>query len=74
MSSKLTKKKTFFDFSQKKGLYIIICTPIRKYYIGQSSHVTRRINAHKTALRRNCHSNFSMQEDFNLYSENAFEF
>lgn len=73
MSSKLKKKKTFFDFSEKEGLYIIICIPIQ-YYIGQSSHVTRRINAHKTALRRGCHSNLSMQEDFNFYSETAFEF
>jgi group I intron endonuclease len=55
---------------------LITCkTPDKeKHYVGQSGEVTRRLNAHKSKLRRNIHENRVMQEDFNLYGESAFKY
>jgi hypothetical protein len=55
-------------------LYIITCKPLDKHYIGVSTYVTRRINAHKSKLRRKCHENSFLQNDFNLYGEKDFLF
>jgi hypothetical protein len=34
----------------------------------------RRVNAHKSTLRRNCHENSQLQLDYNTYGENKFDF
>lgn len=67
-------KGNLFDSAIKSGIYVITCVPAKKYYIGQSSAVTRRLNAHKSKLRRGCHENRFMQKDFNLYGEDSFLF
>nr|QUO98942.1 putative GIY-YIG homing endonuclease [Oedogonium crispum] len=67
-------KENLFDSSLKSGLYLITCIPLEKHYVGESSDVTQRINAHKSALRRGIHVNRKMQEDFQNYGENAFVF
>jgi predicted GIY-YIG superfamily endonuclease len=40
---------------KKSGLYMITCTPLDKHYVGASMYVTRRLNSHKSKLKRNCH-------------------
>ena len=42
-------------------------------YIGQTKNLHQRMIAHLSALRRNAHSNYLLQEDFNIYGESAFE-
>nr|YP_009310740.1 putative GIY-YIG homing endonuclease [Oedocladium carolinianum]AOT84359.1 putative GIY-YIG homing endonuclease [Oedocladium carolinianum] len=67
-------KENLFDISLKSGLYLITCLPLQKHYIGQSGYVTRRLNVHKSLLRRGIHQNRTMQKDFEEYGENAFFF
>nr|YP_004581370.1 Putative site-specific DNA endonuclease [Schizomeris leibleinii]AEH05419.1 Putative site-specific DNA endonuclease [Schizomeris leibleinii] len=66
--------KNFFDRSLKSGVYVITCLPLGKHYIGVSTHVVRRLNAHKTALRNSLHSNKELQKDFLKYGEKNFLF
>jgi group I intron endonuclease len=70
----IKNKENLFDSSLKSGLYVITCIPLQKHYLGQSSYITRRLNAHKSALNRGIHENAEMQKDYNKYGENAFIF
>lgn len=59
------------------GLYLITCKvegrlPI--YYVGQSSDVRRRLNQHRSALRRSDHYNRKMQAYWSRYGELVFSF
>jgi len=67
-------KHSFFPFTLKSGLYVITCVPQQKHYVGQSSHVQRRLTAHKNQLRRRIHSNQELQQDFRTYGESNFVF
>ena len=58
----------------KSGLYIIQCVENACTYVGESENVTARLNAHKNQLRREIHSNFKLQQDFNRYGEGRFVF
>nr|ALO21054.1 putative GIY-YIG homing endonuclease [Lobochlamys segnis] len=58
----------------KSGIYIITCLPLQKYYVGSSLYVVRRINAHKSDLRRGCHHNAELQKDYNFYGLGKFVF
>ncbi len=56
-------------------IYAIRCKENKKIYIGRTEQTTReRIIIHLRALRKNKHTNKIMQEDFNKYGENSFEF
>lgn len=72
----LSKKsnKPFYPSSLKSGLYSIFCVPKQKQYIGYSTYVTRRLNAHKNKLRRGIHECKALQEDFSHYGEQNFVF
>nr|YP_010987505.1 GIY-YIG homing endonuclease [Hydrocytium acuminatum]WOR09550.1 GIY-YIG homing endonuclease [Hydrocytium acuminatum] len=70
----MKNKENLFDPSLKAGLYLITCIPIEKHYVGESEYVTRRLNAHKSTLRRGIHENNEMQRDFDKYGINAFLF
>ncbi len=56
------------------GIYLIKCKPNDKNYIGQSLNIKHRINEHKSNLRKNRHSNCHLQNAFNKYGEEQFEF
>lgn len=58
----------------KAGLYEIVCKKNSKRYIGASNSVNRRLNEHKTSLRRGLHSNRNLQKDFDFYKEQNFLF
>lgn len=67
-------KENLFDPSLKSGLYLITCIPADTHYVGQSEYVTRRLNAHKSALRCRIHENKEMQKDFDKYGIENFLF
>jgi group I intron endonuclease len=70
----ISPEKPLFDSSLKSGIYVITCLPLEKHYVGMSQHTTRRINAHKSKLNRNCHECKDLQQDFNTYGINNFVF
>lgn len=60
--------------NEPAGIYLIKNTSNDKEYIGKSSHInTRRVN-HFSRLRKNAHKNKELQEDYNSYGEDCFEF
>lgn len=70
----IKNKENFFDSSLKSGLYLITCIPTKKHYVGESEYITRRLNAHKSALSRGIHENREMQNDFDKYGIEKFLF
>jgi len=56
------------------GIYKITNNLSQKVYIGQSINVFRRINTHRTSLRRGVHGNSHLQLSWNKYGEDAFTF
>lgn len=56
-------------------IYKITCKPNNKIYIGQSIDVYDRLfRQHRTQLRNNSHDNSHLQNAFNKYGEENFEF
>lgn len=56
-------------------IYAIKCKVNNKLYIGRTHRkITDRIKAHLSSLRSNRHTNKQLQEDFNKYKEDNFEF
>lgn len=56
------------------GVYVIKNTENGKFYIGSSAHVERRWRGHRSYLRRNVHDNDYLQNAWNKYGEDVFEF
>jgi group I intron endonuclease len=56
------------------GIYYIICKANDKIYIGQTKRITLRWNSHKSTLNKNKHHNLSLQQDYNLYGSEIFEY
>lgn len=56
------------------GIYYIKNTLNNNMYIGQSVNIRTRFSAHKSSLKNNKHYNEKLQEDFNKYGMNIFEF
>jgi len=57
-----------------RGIYSILHTESGKVYIGSSKNTKRRIGAHKTDLKYSKHPNHALQNYYNKYGLNAFEF
>ncbi|MFK7678638.1 GIY-YIG nuclease family protein [Bacillus sp. Wb] len=55
-------------------IYSITCLTNNVKYIGRSQEVEKRWRAHKNMLRRSLHNNTLLQNDWNLYGEDAFLF
>ena len=55
------------------GVYFIRNRKNGCVYIGCSSGISLRIEAHERELRRGCHHNERLQIDFNTYGTDAFE-
>lgn len=70
----MSQNNKLFDTSMKSGIYLITCVPLNKHYVGTSSHVIRRLNAHKSLLKRGCHDNKTLQEDYYKYGLACFLF
>lgn len=56
----------------KSAVYIIICEPTQKSYIGSSKDVRKRIRSHWGLLRNGKHTNTHIQRAFNMYGEENF--
>ena len=56
------------------GIYVIICKINKKMYIGSSMNLDKRIKRHKSDLKGNRHDNKYLQNDWNLFGEDCFEF
>lgn len=61
-------------FKQIPGIYKIVNKINNKIYIGSSINVSVRITAHKNCLKRGNHANNYLQNSYNKYGENNFEF
>lgn len=56
------------------GIYFIKNTVTGTIYVGQSININGRIKSHIRNLRTNSHINTHLQNAWNLYGENCFEF
>ena len=56
------------------GIYRIRNTVNDMVYIGQSKNLDKRIREHRQDLRRGDHANEHLQNAWNLYGEQSFEF
>lgn len=56
------------------GIYKILNTVNNKVYIGSSVNIQNRWNKHKALLRHNKHENPKLQNSWNKYGEEVFEF
>lgn len=60
--------------NKKSGIYCVIFKQDSKLYIGSSKNVYERCCRHKTKLRQNIHDNKYLQNYWNLFGENEFDF
>ena len=58
----------------KSGIYLIRCKTTKKVYVGSSIYITKRFYAHKKELRSDKHCNKYLQNAWDKYGENDFEF
>lgn len=56
------------------GVYVILCLPTRRLYIGQSINVGKRFRDHKHHLRKGTHHNKALQKSWNKWGEKMFVF
>lgn len=56
------------------GIYCIEDTRNYKKYIGQSKDINTRFGGHKSKLKRNCHENQHLQNIYNKYGMDVFNF
>lgn len=54
-------------------IYMIMCMPTKKIYIGQTVDIKRRIATHYSRLRLNKHKNVYLQNSFNKYGINKIK-
>jgi len=59
---------------QQPGIYMIRCDVNDKRYYGETSNLSNRISKHKKELRQNIHPTHQMQNDWNDYGEEKFDF
>lgn len=62
------------DEKSNNGIYYIRNIITGQLYIGQTSRLDERESEHFSKLRRNCHFNNHLQNSYNKYGEDAFEF
>lgn len=56
------------------GIYLIKNLINNKVYVGQSINIKARWSEHKRKLNKNCHDNLHLQNSWNKYGANNFEF
>ena len=85
-TSRLGKKNPYWNKSESKkkrqqkasenkpGIYYILCLENRFIYYGETALLRTRIEKHKDELRKKIHVNQNLQQDFNKFGEEKFEF
>lgn len=63
----------YSDHCKKSGIYLIKNNKNNKIYIGGTKNLHKRGMVHKYYLKKNTHPNKLLQNDYNLFGENAFE-
>ena len=58
----------------KASIYILRNNANGKVYVGKTGQFKERSYAHLNNLRQKRHTNKSLQEDYDLFGENVFEF
>lgn len=59
---------------RSSGIYMILCLPAGKAYIGQSKNIDTRWRGHKLTLRKQTHRNPILQNLWNKYGKDCFFF
>lgn len=59
---------------EESGIYVIRNLVNKKVYIGQATNIYRRWIVHKSNLLNNNHENSHLQNSFNKYGQNFFDF
>lgn len=62
------------DLPTKSGIYYIFCKANGRGYIGSSKNIKYRICGHFSSLRKGNHHNCHIQNTYNKYKEDSFEF
>lgn len=55
-------------------IYLIICKPTARAYVGQSKSPKSRWMAHRTSLRKGVHHSPALQEEWRAHGEESFMF
>lgn len=56
------------------GVYLIICVPLQKFYVGQTNCTYKRWGFHKFQLRQGSHDTKALQKDWDEHGESEFKF
>lgn len=64
----------FAKFANIIGVYYIKCKITNKQYVGSSKNIQSRLSKHFSELFNNKHRNKKLQEEFNKYGYDNFEF
>lgn len=67
-------QRKYPDLWGKSGVYKIICIKTKKFLIGSSQDLSRRRIYHDCVLRKNKHPNPRIQEEYNIYGQEYFDF
>jgi len=59
---------------KQSGLYMIRCTQNDWRYYGESQNVSGRLASHRSLLNRQIHPNYLLQDDYNKYGSDYFEY
>nr|YP_009367805.1 putative GIY-YIG homing endonuclease [Neodangemannia microcystis]ARK14812.1 putative GIY-YIG homing endonuclease [Neodangemannia microcystis] len=59
---------------KQPGLYMIRCTQNDWRYYGESKNISRRLASHRSLLNRKIHANALLQNDYNNYGTDAFDY
>lgn len=72
-NSRIVSVHKAYRESQPSGVYTIKNTITNRVYVGQSTMIKQRWLDHKGRLKRGVHDNKLMQEDWNKYGKESFE-
>lgn len=61
-------------YKRIKGIYVVTNKETGKKYVGKSLNIKVRWSRHKYNLRDNIHWNIEMQQDYNFYGDDIFNF
>lgn len=73
-TNKDSMKSQCRNIGKISGIYKIINKIDNKYYVGSSKNIYKRWNAHTRSLNGNYHTNDYLQNAWNKYGEESFEF
>ena len=62
------------SIGKKSGIYKILNKVNGKYYVGSTKNFNTRWNSHKAKLNKNTHTNIHLQNSYNKFGKENFEF